>query len=150
MFQSQVFCPGWKASGKSTDVLSGATDTQGDWHTGFVHPPQGSNFSSHFLTLSLSYFLFIFHSVTSVPFTLSPFLCHTTHPKRHPCLPRTQTLGFYGYLPATTDELQCSENTKRCTYQCTHISVAIYVVDFRNCMYYLMLNTNIKSYTIWT
>ena len=56
-----------------------------------VHEPQGCNLSSHLHTLSLSCFLFIFHSITSVPFTLSPFFFHNPKYASMPSEKNTQT-----------------------------------------------------------
>lgn len=100
----QVFqrCPGFlllaKCQGQRHRCSSGGTDT----HTGFAHQAQRSKLSFHFLTVTLL-FIFIFHSDSSVPFTLSP--SSSSHPKRWP------RDGLHGNRSATGDELECRNIT---------------------------------------
>lgn len=85
MFQSQGFLSMWKANGESTGVLSEGTNTQGN--TGLYISHRGTISHSH------SYFVFIFHSVTSVLFSHLFFVISAN--KRIPCPSKA-----LGHLPA--------------------------------------------------
>lgn len=100
----------FSAPGKRPVVIAqmfeqGETDAQSN-STGWYIGHRGVISQSHFLTLSLSYYVFIFHNVASLPFLCPLSVIHA----KNTSMFSKNTDSWPQWTPASpNDELECSE-----------------------------------------